>query len=104
MQLKATRRFLLSCRIKRAYAFYCGIRNFFVFIHALLLLKDLSVYFKMNYIVHKRVLGCVYLRLSTYFSLGKKDIVDMIRNSFKLADAENCDIENMLYRQPNTYV
>ena len=60
----------------------------------------------MNYIVHKRVLGCVYLRLSTYFSLGKKNIVDMIRNSFKLADAGNCDSENMLYRQPKyiTYV
>ena len=57
----------------------------------------------MNYIMHKRV-GCVYLRLSTYFSLGKKNIVDMIRNSFKLADAENCDSENMLHRQPNTYV
>ena len=28
----------------------------------------------------------------------------MIRNSFKLADAENCDSENMLYRQPKTYV
>ena len=53
--------------------------------------------------MHKRV-GCVYLRLSTYFSLGKKNIVDMIRNSFKLADAENCDSKNMLYRQPNTYV
>ena len=45
-------------------------------------------------------------RIINIFSLGKKNIVDMIRNSFKLADAENCDSENMLYRQPNanTYV
>ena len=60
---------------KKSICILLRYKKLFVFVHAFgntkLLLKDLSVYFKMNYIMHKRV-GCVYLRLSTYFSLGKK--------------------------------
>ena len=73
MQLKATRRFLLSCRIKRAYAFYCGIRNFFCFCPCFWKHETITEELLQDELYYAERVGCaVYLRLSTYFSLGKK--------------------------------